>query len=175
MDPNGTGHLGDADDRLFDVSGGHHHEVVQLVDDDQHERHTLRGIVVLFNLCRVEVELFTVDCQVRSSSSFGDASLVVRSLRRVELTTIERFVPPGDVPQTELGEEVVATFHFLDRPVEGVGRLLWVDDHRGLQVRQPVVLPEFHPLRVNQDHLDLFGGRAHEHRGDEGVHARGLS
>ena len=37
MDADGTRHLGDPAHRLFDVPGGHHHQVVQLVDDDQDE------------------------------------------------------------------------------------------------------------------------------------------
>ena len=38
VDPEGTAHLGDAADRLLDVAGGHHHQVVELVDHAEDER-----------------------------------------------------------------------------------------------------------------------------------------
>ena len=38
VDPDRPRHLGDPADRLLDVAGGHHHEVVQLVDDDEDVR-----------------------------------------------------------------------------------------------------------------------------------------
>ena len=41
VDADGAGHLGDAADRLLDVAGRHHHQVVQLVDHDQDERQPL--------------------------------------------------------------------------------------------------------------------------------------
>jgi hypothetical protein len=35
VDAGGAGELGDPDDRLLHVAGRHHHQVGQLVDDDQ--------------------------------------------------------------------------------------------------------------------------------------------
>ena len=48
VDADGAGHLGDAHDGVLDVAGRHHHQVVQLVDDDEDERQRLRrlGLVV---------------------------------------------------------------------------------------------------------------------------------
>src|SRR4029078_1724490 len=41
VDADGARHLCDAADRLFDVAGGNHHQVVELVDDDEDERQAL--------------------------------------------------------------------------------------------------------------------------------------
>ena len=41
VDADGAGLLGDAADRLLDVAGRHHHQVVQLVDHDHDERQAL--------------------------------------------------------------------------------------------------------------------------------------
>jgi hypothetical protein len=38
VDADGPGHLGDPHDRLLDVAGRHHHQVVELVDHDDDER-----------------------------------------------------------------------------------------------------------------------------------------
>ena len=49
VDADGAGHLGDAHDGVLDVAGGHHHEVVELVDHDEDEGQRLRarlGLVV---------------------------------------------------------------------------------------------------------------------------------
>ena len=44
VDADGPGHLGDAHDGVLDVAGRHHHEVVQLVDDDEDEGQGLRRL-----------------------------------------------------------------------------------------------------------------------------------
>ena len=41
VDADGPGHLGDAADRVLDVTSRHHHEVVELVDHDKDERQAL--------------------------------------------------------------------------------------------------------------------------------------
>ncbi len=43
MDAHGTGLLCDAGDRLLDVVGGHHHQVVEFVDHHDDERHVFVG------------------------------------------------------------------------------------------------------------------------------------
>ena len=45
VDADGAGHLGDAADRVLDVAGRHHHQVVELVDHDEDERQALVGAV----------------------------------------------------------------------------------------------------------------------------------
>ena len=43
VDADGPGHLGDAHDRVLDVAGRHHHQVVQLVHHDEDEGQALRA------------------------------------------------------------------------------------------------------------------------------------
>ena len=104
--------LGDAGDRLLDVVGGDHHQVVELVDDDHDVRHVLvRGGV---------------------GSDAG---------RGLDLTFDDRRVVAGDVAEPDLGQDVVAALHLLDRPPQRVGGLLRVGDGLREQMRQPLILP----------------------------------
>ena len=89
--------------------------------------------------------------------------------------SLDQLVVAGDVAHPVLGQQVVAALHLLDRPGQRVGRLLGVDDHRGEQVRQAVVLAQLDALGVDQDQLDLVRGVAHEDRRDERVDARRLA
>ena len=41
MHPGRPGHLGQADDRILDLAGRRHHQVGQLIDDDEDQRHGL--------------------------------------------------------------------------------------------------------------------------------------
>ena len=107
VDADGAGHLGDAADRLLDVAGRHHHEVVELVDHDE---------------------------DVRAGAGTRPAPRRV-SGSTFELAAVERGVVAVDVADADLGEQVVATLHLLHRPGERVGRLLRVGDDLGEQVR----------------------------------------
>ena len=126
VDADGPGHLGDAADRLLDVAGGHHHQVVQLVDHDQDERQPV-----------VLARRLAVGAGRRSRS---------------QVAAVEGGVVAGDVAHADLGQQVVAALHLVDRPGQGVGRLLGVDHDLGEQVGQAVVLAQLDPLRVDQDH-----------------------
>jgi len=53
VDADRPGHLGDAHHRIFDVTSCHHHQVVELVDDDEDEREAFdraHGLVELFDV-----------------------------------------------------------------------------------------------------------------------------
>ena len=114
--------LGDAGDRRLDLVGADHHQVGQLVDDDDDVRHP-------------------------------------------RLAGAQRLVVAGDVADAALRELVVAALHGADRPLQGVDRLVGVDDHLGQQVRNALVLRQLDPLRVDQDQLHL--GRAWSSSGSE--------
>ena len=88
---------------VLHVAGGHHHEVGQLVDDDEDERQALE--------------------------------LAVLARLGLQLATVVGRVVAGDVADADLGQQVVAALHLLDRPVQRVGRLLGVGHHLGEQVR----------------------------------------
>ena len=137
--------------RVLHVAGGHHHEVVQLVDHDDDERQPL-------------VDARSSVAVARLPGSGG-----------LELAPVEGGVVAGDVADADLVQQVVAPLHLLHRPLQGVGRLLGVGDHLGEQVGQPVVLAHLDPLRVDQDEPHLVGGAAHQDRGDDAVDAARLA
>ena len=145
VDADGPGHLGDAADRLLDVAGRHHHEVVELVDHDEDERQALVAPV--------------------SRPGLGPW----------QVAPVEGGVVAGDVAEADLGQQVVAALHLLHRPRQRVGRLLRVGDDLGEQVGQPVVLAHLDPLRVDEDHAHLVGRGAHQDRRDERVDAARLA
>src|SRR5579875_15266 len=145
VDAHRPGHLRDPADRLLDVAGGDHHQVVQLVDDDEHEREPLVG-----------------------------PPLLPQGGLLVEVAPVVGGVVAGDVPHADLGEQVVAAFHLVHRPRQGVGRFLRVGDDGGEQVGQAVVLAELDPLGIDEDQPDLVGCGSHEDAGYERVDAAGL-
>ena len=152
VDADGTGHLGDADDGVLDVAGRHHHEVVQLVDDHEDERQGLRRLGLGFEVALV------VDRGVLLAEGPGRHlahAAAVGLRRRGDEALFDQLVVAGDVTHAVLGQHVVAALHLLDRPGEGVGRLLGVDDDRVEEVRQAVVLTQLDALGVDEDHLDL--------------------
>ena len=93
----------------------------------------------------------------------------------LQVAAVEGGVVAGDVTHADLGEQVVADLHLLDRPVEGVRGLLRVGHHLGEQVRDAVVLGELDLLGVDEDHPDLLGRGPHEDRRDDRVDARRLA
>jgi len=107
VDPDRPCHLRDAADRLFDVARRDHHEVGELVDDDEDER---ESFVVL-------------------------ARLGVRIRLVGQITAVVHRVVTGDVPNADVGEHVVAHLHFAHGPVECVGRLLRVRHDRSEEMR----------------------------------------
>ena len=52
MDTRRASELGDADNRSLDVLASHHHEIGELVDDDDEIRHLGRRIVVMLEYSR---------------------------------------------------------------------------------------------------------------------------
>ena len=94
-----------------------------------------------------------------SRSNVGDRDAVARGC---ELAAVEGGVVAGDVAEADLGQQVVAPLHLLDRPAEGVGRLLGVGDRLGEQVGQPVVLAHLDLLGVDEDQPHLVGRGAHQ-------------
>ena len=111
----------------------------------------------------------------RRARALGRAPDSVVVLELVEVATVVGLVVAGDVAHADLGEQVVAPLHLLDRPRQRVGRLLGVGHHLGQQVGQAVVLAHLDPLGVDEDHAHLVGRRAHEDRGEDRVEAARLA
>lgn len=76
MNAGGTGELGNALDRLFDILAGGKHQVSQLVDDDDDARHFLQ----LF--FRVAANVFVVAGQVANAYGLQSGNSAHPSCRR---------------------------------------------------------------------------------------------
>ncbi len=171
MDTHGARHLGDPHNGVLHVTCRHHHEVVELVDDDEDERQHL-GRLGLFGQVGRVLDGRVVLAQHRRGD-VADAT-AVRDRGRGDQTIGHQLVVTGDVAHAVLGQQVVAALHLLDRPRQRVGGLLGLDDDRVQQVRQLFVLPQLDSLGVDEDHLHLVRVVAHQDRRDDGVHARRL-
>ena len=79
------------------------------------------------------------------------------------------------VPHAHLGEEAVALEHLYHGPLQRTCRLLRVGDHRNVEVRDAVVDPQLHHLRVDHDKADLIGAGLVQQAQDQGVHAHGFT
>ena len=140
MDTDRSGLLGDAADRLLDITGRDHHEIRELVEDDDDV-----------------AELASLDRFARRSNAGRDPSLD------------DGLVEPVDVADAELAQHVVAAFHLPHAPSQRVRGLLRIGHHLGQEVRQALVLRELDPFRVDQDQAHLLRGGAHEQGSEHGV------
>ena len=81
------------------------------------------------------------------------------------------FVEGLDVAHADLGEDLVALFHFVDDPAQGEDNLLGVVDDGHDQVRQGVVLLQLDDLGVDHDEAQLIGRKLVKQRSDDGIDA----
>ena len=70
MDARGTGQLGDADDGGLDVLAGDHHEVAELVDDDDEVGHGLGRVLHIGELA--VLDHLVVDLDVPRTGTLED-------------------------------------------------------------------------------------------------------
>ena len=160
MDSNRSRHLGNSDDRVFDVSSSDHHQVVQFVNHQHNEweRIEFRGI----SLDCLSVKGFTSRLRMGflcNERNFG--SRVWWPLRS-ELPRAQRIVITRNISNAMVGENVVAPFHFLDGPCQCICCLFWIDDDRRQQLRKIVVLPQLDSFWVNQNQSDFIWRRTHQ-------------
>ncbi len=147
VDADGARHLREAADRLLDLLAGHHHQVGQLVDDDDDEGQRLA------------------------------ARLAVRALgvgllgQRRPHVAVELL----DVADAVRRQRLVALLHLAHGPAQRVGGLLGIDDDRREQVRDVLVHAEFEPLRVDHDEAHFVGRGAEEDAADHRVDADRLA
>ena len=132
-------------DRFLDLVAGHHHQVGELVDDDDDEGQRLRRLALVLG--------------VRSPRAIvPDVAVVLL-----------------DVADALGRERLVALFHLAHGPAQRVGRLLRIDDDRRQQVRDVLVHPELEPLRVDHDQPHVVRRRAVEDAGEHRVEADRLA
>jgi hypothetical protein len=147
VDTDGAGLLGDADDRALDLLVGHH-QVGQLVDDEDHVGQLARDPRLLLRRRRVQalLELFP-------------RQLVVRR----------------DVAAAGLREQLVPLVHLGARPLQDRRGLGHLGDDRAHQVRDVLELAHLDHLGVDQHQLQLVGLLGVEEAHDDRVHAHALA
>ncbi len=151
VDADRARHLREARDRGLDLGRGDHHQVGQLVDDDH---------VVGQRLEVLALEL---------ALALGERQPVAG------FRVLDRAVVEVDRADVDLGEQPVAALHLGHRPAQRVGRLLRLDHHLGLQVRDVGVGAELDPLGVDEDELHLVAAGLVEDRGDQALQADRLA
>ena len=120
-------------DQLFDLFAGDHHQVGQLVDDDN-----------------------DVGYGAERFRAFRRQRQRVGQARSAFFAVADAAVEAGNIAHAQRRHQFVAPLHFADAPVEGVGRLLHVDDDRREQVGNAFVDREFEHFRVDQDQPHVF-------------------
>ena len=138
--------LRDTADGVLDFLGSDHHQVGQLVDDndDLRQHLILLGMAVLGLLC---------------FGLFGTHEVVIAD----------------QIAHLMVREQLVAAFHLTDRPIERTSGLFRVGNDRNQQVRNAVVVAQFNHLRVHHDEADLLRRRLVQQRNQHGVDAHRLT
>ena len=147
VDAHRAGLLGDADDRALDLLVGHH-QVGQLVDDEDH------------------VGEFAGDAGGFLVGGAVEGPLDVLPVH---------LVVAGDVAAAGLCEELVAFVHLGDGPLEDGRGLGHLGDHGAHQVGDVLELGHFDHLGVDQDELEFVGLLGVQEAHDDGVHAHRLA
>src|SRR5690606_39288391 len=102
VDAHGTGHLGDADDRLLDLPPGDHHQVVELVD----YHHDIGEAVEALGVELAGVQLLPVPDDV-ADLGVGEEVVAALHLRHRPLQGVGRLLGVGDDPGQEVRHPVV--------------------------------------------------------------------
>ena len=102
MDSHGAGHLGDPHDGVLHHPAGHHHEVVQLVDDDHDVREPVEH--VLFEAPRVELLAIRFDI---ADPGVGEQVVAAIHLRHRPLESVRRLLRAGDHTSEQVRHVVV--------------------------------------------------------------------
>jgi hypothetical protein len=115
--PSRTRHLREALDHAFDVLAGNHHQVRDLVDDDDDERHEF--VFELFRLIDRLAGVFVI-------AGMNGARQNLAAFFRFAYARIE----PFDVADADLRHFPVALFHFAHGPFERNDSLARIRNHR---------------------------------------------
>ena len=107
MDPGRTRLLRNAGNQLLDLPAGDHHQVGQLIDHDDDQRHFFD------RLRRVRGQRERVGKRLPAFFCFSDARVIA-----------------GEIAHAQGRHQAIATLHLTDTPVERVGGQLHVGDDR---------------------------------------------
>ena len=140
----GAGHLRQAGNALLHVLAFEHHQVGQLVDEDE-------------------------DVGQRTQFVGGSFGLLGEQAARLLLQLADLLIELVDIAHAVFGQQAQAALHFEHGVSERVGGLLGIGDHRREQVRDALVHAQFDALGIHHDHANLIGRRLVENRHDHGI------
>ena len=138
--------LRDTADGVLDFLGGDHHQVSQLVDNDD----DLRQHLILLGMTVLGLLGFGL---------FGTHEVVIAD----------------QIAHLMVCEQLVAAFHLTNRPVERTGGLFRIGNDRNQQVRNAVIVAQLNHLRVHHDEADFLRRGLVQQRDQHGVDAHRLT
>ena len=138
--------LRDTADGVLDFLGGDHHQVSQLVDNDD----DLRQHLILLGMTVLGLLGFGL---------FGTHEVVIAD----------------QIAHLMVCEQLVAAFHLTNRPVERTGGLFRIGNDRNQQVRNAVIVAQLDHLRVHHDEADFLRRGLVQQRDQHGVDAHRLT
>ena len=172
VDAGGARLLREARDRLLDLAPDRHHEVGELVDDDDDARQ-----VAVHEAARRLVAALARSASPPPSSP-SSRPRPPRAPPRAPLGLLrlrEQPVVAVDVADALLVQEPVAVLHLLHHVGERAGGLLRVGHDRDEQVRDVLVDRELEHLRVDHDEAHVARRRLVEDAHDHRVHRHRLA
>ena len=134
--------LCDTADGALDFLGGDHHQVSQLVDNDD----DLRQHLILLGMTVLGLLGFGL---------FGTHEVVIAD----------------QIAHLMVCEQLVAAFHLPDCPVERTGGFFRIGNNRNQQVRNAVIVAQLDHLRVHHDQADFLRRGLVQQRDQHGVDA----
>ena len=146
------GFLGDTGDQFFHFLSDDHHQISELVDDNDDLGHFFKG----FRCIRSDRE------RIRYFFFF---------LFRLGNTV----VVPGQIADTQVRHELVAFFHFRHGPVQCVSCLSHVCHDRSEEMGDAFINRQLQHFRIDQDKPDLVGISLVEQGQDGCIDANGFA
>ena len=141
MDACRAGFLGKAGNQFFDFLACGHHQIGELVNHDYDKRQFFQR----FRIVR------------RQAERVGNFHALCGSFH-------DFLIEASKVANAYMAHQTIAFFHFVDAPVERIGRQLHIGNDRREQVRNAFVNAQFQHFRVNHNHAHLFRRCFEEHR-----------
>ena len=156
MNTGRTRFLRQTGNQLFHFLTDGHHQVSEFVDQHhdirQFFQHRMLGIHAV---TRLPVRIRNRTAHARR---FGDFLVIA-----------------GQVTHAQRRHQLVAAFHLIHAPAQGVGGVFHVGDHFSQQMWNTFIDRQFEHFRVDHDETHIFRLRFIEHAEDHGVHTDGLT
>ena len=184
MNTGSTGLLRKAGNVVFQVFLHHHHEVSQLVNNDddvrQLERNRLGVVEIKLILLILAGKSHLVLCLALNlaghslNGSIVDGGILFL-LRLINGAVVLAVVEVLEVTHAHLTEQAVATLHFIHSPAQRTNHTARLSHHRANEMRQFAVRLHFHHLGIHQNKLQLLRAELIEHGKNHAVDAHGLT